>query len=111
DRIDTVKQELLAAGLGWSASSIRGGLVACTGSAGCKYAAADTKKHAMQIAAYLESKLELDQPINIHLTGCHHSCAQHYIGDIGLIATRIGKMRWRATTSVSAADTARPRGL
>ena len=22
-------------------------------------------------------------PINIHLTGCHHSCAQHYISDIG----------------------------
>jgi ferredoxin-nitrite reductase len=25
-------------------------------------------------------------PINIHLTGCPHSCAQHYIGDIGLLA-------------------------
>ena len=24
-------------------------------------------------------------PVNIHLTGCHHSCAQHYIGDIGLL--------------------------
>ena len=33
--------------------------------------------------------MELDQPINIHLTGCHHSCAQHYIGDIGLIATPV----------------------
>ncbi len=22
-------------------------------------------------------------------TGCHHSCAQHYIGDIGLIACRV----------------------
>ncbi len=22
-------------------------------------------------------------------TGCHHSCAQHYIGDIGLIAARV----------------------
>ena len=33
--------------------------------------------------------LELDQPINIHLTGCHHSCAQHYVGDIGLIAAQV----------------------
>src|SRR5207248_5802407 len=57
DRIDTVKQELLAAGLGWSASSIRGGLVACTGSAGCKYAAPNPKKHAMQIGASPEAKL------------------------------------------------------
>ena len=28
-------------------------------------------------------------PLNIHLTGCHHSCAQHYIGDIGLIAAKV----------------------
>ena len=27
--------------------------------------------------------------MNIHLTGCHHSCAQHYIGDIGLIGARV----------------------
>jgi ferredoxin-nitrite reductase len=31
----------------------------------------------------------LDQPVNIHLTGCQHSCAQHYIGDIGLMGTRV----------------------
>ena len=30
--------------------------------------------------------------MNIHLTGCHHSCAQHYIGDIGLIATRVERI-------------------
>jgi ferredoxin-nitrite reductase len=23
------------------------------------------------------------------LTGCHHSCAQHYIADIGLLATKV----------------------
>jgi ferredoxin-nitrite reductase len=28
-------------------------------------------------------------PVNIHLTGCHHSCAQHYIGDIGLLACKV----------------------
>ncbi len=33
--------------------------------------------------------MQLDSPINIHLTGCHHSCAQHYIGDIGLIGARV----------------------
>ena len=33
--------------------------------------------------------MTLDQPVNVHLTGCHHSCAQHYIGDIGLIGARV----------------------
>jgi ferredoxin-nitrite reductase len=37
----------------------------------------------------VETRIQLDSPINIHLTGCHHSCAQHYIGDIGLIAAKI----------------------
>ena len=31
----------------------------------------------------------LDGPVNIHLTGCHHSCAQHYLGDIGLLACKV----------------------
>ena len=69
-----------------SATSIRAGLVACTGNAGCRFAASDTKRHAEDIARWCEARVELDGPVNIHLTGCHHSCAQHYIGDIGLIA-------------------------
>ncbi|MCA9260884.1 MAG: NirA family protein, partial [Planctomycetales bacterium] len=81
--------EIESLGLEWQASSVRAGLVACTGSAGCKFAGADTKRHAMQIADYVEQRCELDQPINVHLTGCHHSCAQHYIGDIGLIGTAV----------------------
>ena len=27
--------------------------------------------------------------VNIHVTGCHNSCAQHYIGDIGLIGAKV----------------------
>jgi ferredoxin-nitrite reductase len=89
ERADDVKRQIEDAGLSWSATSVRAGLVACTGSAGCRYASADTKLHATQIADYLESRLTLDQPVNIHLTGCPHSCAQHFIGDIGLLATKV----------------------
>ncbi|MBC7783633.1 MAG: NirA family protein [Burkholderiales bacterium] len=87
--IDTVVHAIEQVGLTTNASSVRGGLVACTGSAGCKFANADTKKHGLEIADYLESRLELDQPVNIHLTGCPHSCAQHFIGDIGLLGTKV----------------------
>ena len=80
---------IAALGLGVEASAIRRGLVACTGNAGCKFAAANTKGHALKLADYLEVRLALDTPINIHLTGCHHSCAQHYVGDIGLIAAKV----------------------
>jgi ferredoxin-nitrite reductase len=76
-------------GLSTKASAIRAGLVACTGSFGCRFAASDTKRHADEIAAYCDERIAIDTPINIHLTGCHHSCAQHYIGDIGLIGARV----------------------
>lgn len=87
--VETVKRALVSMGLDWRQSNLRGGLVACTGNSYCKFASANTKGHALELADYLEERLELDQPINIHLTGCPHSCAQHYIGDIGLLATQV----------------------
>jgi len=87
--VETVTTALEAAGLATCASAIRSNLVACTGNTGCKFAASNTKRHALEIADHLESRIALDSPVNIHLTGCHHSCAQHFIGDIGLIACKV----------------------
>ena len=78
-------------GLGTSASAIRGGMVACTGNIGCRFALSDTKRHGVELVDYLDRRLTLDQPLNIHLTGCPNSCAQHYVGDIGLLATKVEK--------------------
>jgi ferredoxin-nitrite reductase len=88
---DVAKAEaaIAALGLATRAGPVRAGLVACTGNTGCKFAAADTKGAAEAIAAHVESRLAMDTPLNIHLTGCHHSCAQHYIGDIGLLACKV----------------------
>ena len=81
--------EVEALGLRTQASHVRAGLIACTGNAGCKFSASDTKGHAAGIADYLEARITLDRPLNIHLTGCHHSCAQHYIADIGLLGAKV----------------------
>ncbi|MBV9657088.1 MAG: NirA family protein [Verrucomicrobia bacterium] len=89
--VETVKRAFLKMGFHHEASAISGGLVACTGNAGCKWAASNTKRHAVELARYLEKKFTLDQPINIHLTGCPNSCAQHYMGDIGLLGTKVGR--------------------
>lgn len=89
EKLAEAQSAIKAAGLAYTATSISGGLVACTGNTGCKYAAANTKGNSVHLAKYLDDKLTLDQPINIHLTGCHHSCAQHYIGDIGMMATPV----------------------
>src|SRR5450432_3916369 len=76
-------------GLAVKASHVRAGLIACTGSAGCKFAASDTKRHAAEIGDWCETRVPIETPLNIHLTGCHHSCAQHYISDIGLLAAKV----------------------
>lgn len=84
-----VEAKIAAVGLATTASNVRAGLVACTGNRGCKFAASDTKGHADAIGRHMDATLEVDTPVNIHVTGCHHSCAQHYIGDIGLIAAKV----------------------
>ncbi|MET0680984.1 MAG: hypothetical protein ABWZ41_08245, partial [Burkholderiales bacterium] len=87
--VEPVKREIEGLGLGWRATSVRAGLIACTGSTGCKFSASDTKRHALAIAHHCDGRIALDVPVNVHLTGCHHSCAQHYIGDVGLLAAKV----------------------
>ena len=71
-------------------NAITGGLIACTGSRGCKFAAVghEGPRGGARRRASCQ-QVRLDQPVNIHLTGCPHSCAQHYIGDIGLLGTKV----------------------
>jgi ferredoxin-nitrite reductase len=89
EKVALAEAAIEALGLSTKATSIRAGLVACTGNVGCRFSASDTKRHAEEIAHWCEARVVLDGPVNIHLTGCHHSCAQHYIGDIGLLAARV----------------------
>ena len=87
--VDTVCRAAKRAGLFTDASFAAGGIIACTGSRGCKYAAADTKAHALALMQHLEGRVSLSAPVNIHFTGCPHSCAQHYCGDIGLVGAKL----------------------
>src|SRR5262249_21306927 len=87
--VATVKRALDKMGLATRQSNIASGVIACTGNSYCKYAQSNTKGHALELTRYLEKRLELDQPVNIHLTGCPNSCAQHYIGDIGCLGVKV----------------------
>ena len=89
-RVEEAQQALLAAGLHFTAGRVLSGTVACTGSKGCRFAATDTKAHAVTLANYIDERFTLLQPVNLHVTGCPNSCAQHYIGDLGLMGVTIG---------------------
>ncbi|MBB5338192.1 NirA family protein [Tunturiibacter gelidoferens] len=84
------QQALTNASLTYSAGTVLSGTIACTGNQGCRFAASDTKTHAVTLANLLDERFPiLDRPINLHVTGCHHSCAQHYIGDLGLMGVKV----------------------
>ena len=87
--VAAAQERIATLGLSTETNAIRSGLVACTGNTGCKFAASDTKRHAEEIARWCEERVALDTPVNIHLTGCHHSCAQHAISEIGLLACKV----------------------
>ena len=89
-----LESALNQAGLSSAATPLRAGLIACTGANGCKFGNARTKETAEAIALHCEQRLAarnlaLDTALNIHVTGCPNSCAQHYIGDIGLVGARV----------------------
>jgi ferredoxin-nitrite reductase len=83
-----LKKALEKAGFTTKQSHVASGVIACTGNRYCKFAQSDTKSHALELTKWLEKKVSLDQPVNIHLTGCPNSCAQHYMGDIGCLGTK-----------------------
>jgi ferredoxin-nitrite reductase len=89
DKLVDARQRIETLGLAIQVNALRSGLVACTGNTGCKFAASNTKRHAEEIARWCEMRVSIDTPVNIHLTGCHHSCAQHFIAEIGLLACKV----------------------
>ncbi len=88
-RTEAVRGELARAGLPTTATAFAAGAVACTGKWACKFGLAQTKADGTALVRHLSERFTLDQPINIHLTGCPNSCAQHYIGDIGLMGATL----------------------
>jgi ferredoxin-nitrite reductase len=90
DKLEAAQRAIADAGLSDAAGTFAAGTVACTGNKGCRFSATDTKAHAVSLAGFLDERFKVVQPVNLHVTGCPHSCAQHYIGDIGLLGTKIG---------------------
>ncbi|MDF0501783.1 precorrin-3B synthase, partial [Burkholderia cenocepacia] len=69
ERAVAMREALKSLGLVGAASEPLAALVACTGSAGCAKAHADTKRDALALAA------RIGRPLDVHLTGCARHCA------------------------------------
>ncbi len=75
-------------GLSVNTHPIRRSVVTCTGTEFCKLAITETKARSRQIIEYLEKRIQLDEPLRLHVTGCPNACAQYQIAHIGLMGSK-----------------------
>ncbi|OKH30589.1 precorrin-3B synthase [Nostoc calcicola FACHB-389] len=89
EQLTDVQNQITLLELDSSPTNTKSALVACSGNKGCAASATDTKSHALALAEYLETRVTLEHPINIHFTGCQKSCAQHSQSDITLLGVNL----------------------
>ena len=76
-------------GLSINAHPVRRSLVTCTGTEFCKLAITETKARSRQIVEYLEKRVQLEEPLRLHITGCPNACAQYQTGHIGMMGSKV----------------------
>lgn len=89
--VPKVIQQIQALGLAYAPNAPSSSIVACSGTTGCRSAVANTQQHGLALIAHLERCIELDTLLNIHLSGCKKSCAQHHSQGITLVAEANGQ--------------------
>jgi ferredoxin-nitrite reductase len=81
---------LAALGLPLDAGSLRGDAIACTGEPHCNFSVTETKTRMDALVELLESRFgRSTEGLRLHLDGCPHACAQHWVGDLGFQGTTV----------------------
>ena len=84
DRVDDAKARLAGLGFDLDANPVRGGSIACTGEPHCNFSVTETKTRLDSLIQVLEQRFGAAiADLRLHLDGCPHACAQHWVGDIG----------------------------
>jgi len=86
--VEKVLGGLADIGLSVNAHPVRRSVVTCTGTEFCKLAITETKARSIQIVEYLERRVQLDEPLRLHITGCPNACAQYQVAHIGLMGSK-----------------------
>jgi ferredoxin-nitrite reductase len=88
---DDVSPELARIGLPLDAGPLRGDAIACTGEPHCNFSVTETKSRMDRLVQLLEESFVPSalEGLRLHLDGCPHACAQHWVGDIGFQGTTL----------------------
>ncbi len=88
ERIDDAIERLAGLGLPLDTNEIWANSIACTGEPHCNFSVGETKSRLESLVGRLESTFGADvADLRLHLDGCPHACAQHWVGDLGFQAT------------------------
>jgi len=87
---EDVSAELERIGLPLDAGVLRGDAIACTGEPHCNFSVTETKSRMDGLVQLLEDRFGRDvEGLRLHLDGCPHACAQHWVGDLGFQGTTV----------------------
>jgi ferredoxin-nitrite reductase len=87
-QVDEVVAELEEIGFPLDVNRVRGGSIACTGEPHCNFSVTETKTRLGRLIEHLEERFGTQiAELRLHLDGCPHACAQHWVGDLGFQGT------------------------
>lgn len=86
--VETTLAALDRLGLPLTTSEVWANSIACTGEPHCNFSVGETKERLRGLVEHLERTFGAAvAPLRLNLDGCPHSCAQHWLGDLGFQAT------------------------
>jgi sulfite reductase beta subunit-like hemoprotein len=89
-RVDETVAALGSIGFPLAANGIRATAIGCTGEPHCNFSVTETKTRLDSLVVHLEERFGEDiAGLRLHLDGCPHACAHHWVGDIGFQGTTV----------------------
>jgi sulfite reductase beta subunit-like hemoprotein len=89
-RVDETVATLGELGFPLDVNRVRASAIACTGEPHCNFSVTETKPRMDTLVRHLEERFGEDiSGLKLHLDGCPHACAQHWVGDLGFQGTTV----------------------
>jgi ferredoxin-nitrite reductase len=88
NELDATATEIERIGFPVEEHSLRGNSIACTGEPHCNFSVAETKTRLGALIENLDERFGAQiADLRLHLDGCPHACAQHWVADLGFQGT------------------------
>jgi sulfite reductase beta subunit-like hemoprotein len=89
-RVDETVARLDEIGFPLEGNTLRATSIACTGEPHCNFSVTETKTRMDALVQHLEARLgEAIGGLKLHLDGCPHACAHHWVADLGFQGTTV----------------------